>query len=396
MRIAYLDCISGISGDMMLGALVDAGVDLTAIQAGIDSLGLPSCRLVAGEVKRHGFRATHITVEHEPEHAHRHLHHITDKIDASALTERQKNLAKRIFTRLGEAEAKVHGTTIRKVHFHEVGAVDSIADIVGSAIGWDLLGVDRIVASPIPTGGGTIEIAHGRVSVPAPATAELLTGIPLAESSVQAELTTPTGAAIVATLAESFGPLPAMRIERIGLGAGTRELAEQANVLRLVVGEVDGGPMAASIGQAADGAVQCDTVTLIETNVDDMTGEAIGHCLERLWQAGALDVTTTAIGMKKSRPGVAISVMCRPEDASRIETILFRETTTLGVRRTEVRRRVLARRKVQAQTPYGTIDGIVAELPGGGEKFSPEYESCRIAAAAHGVTLAEVYKALEQ
>lgn len=396
MHIAYLDCISGISGDMMLGALVDAGVDLAAIQAGIDSLGLPSCRLVANEVKRHGFRATHITVEHEPEHAHRHLHHITDKIDASALTERQKDLAKRIFTRLGEAEAKVHGTTIRKVHFHEVGAVDSIADIVGSAIGWDLLGVDRIVASAIPTGGGTIEIAHGKVSVPAPATAELLTGIPLAESSVQVELTTPTGAAIVATLAESFGPLPAMKIERIGLGAGTRELAEQANVLRLIVGEVESGQGAVDGGQTADSAVQCDTVTLIETNVDDMTGEAIGYCLEQLWQAGALDVTTTPIGMKKNRPGVALAVMCHPSDAERIETLLFRETTTLGVRRTDVRRRVLARRKVQVSSPYGEIDGVVADLPGGGEKFSPEYESCRKAAAEHGVSLAEVYKSLKQ
>jgi uncharacterized protein (TIGR00299 family) protein len=393
MRIAYLDCISGISGDMMLGALVDAGVDLAAIQAGIDSLALPSCRLVATEVKRHGFRATHITVEHEPENAHRHLHHITDMIDASVLTERQKDLAKRIFTRLGEAEAKVHGTTLRKVHFHEVGAVDSIADIVGSAIGWDLLGVDRIVASAIPTGGGQIEIAHGRVSVPAPATAELLVGIPLAESPVQKELTTPTGAAIVATLVDSFGQLPAMKIERIGLGAGTRELAEQANVLRLVVGTA-AGEVAAAGDQQSSSAVQCDTVTLIETNLDDMTGEAIGHCIERLWQAGALDVTTAAIAMKKNRPGVALAVMCHAADAEAIETILFRESTTLGVRRSEVRRRVLARRKVQVQTKYGPVDGILAQLPGGGEKFSPEYESCKQVAAKHGVTLREVWRSI--
>lgn len=394
MRIAYLDCLSGISGDMTLAALVDAGVELAAIQAGIDSLGLPSCRLVASEVKRHGFRATHITVEHEPEHAHRHLHHITDMIDGSALSDPQKDLAKRIFTRLGEAEAKVHGTTIRKVHFHEVGAVDSIADIVGSAIGWNLLGVDRVVASPIPTGGGFIQIAHGRVSVPAPATAELLTGIPLAASAVPAELTTPTGAAIVATLAESFGPLPAMAVERIGYGAGTRELAEQPNVLRLLVGTVadlsDEHPHSA----AAGAGVSSETVTLFETNVDDITGEAIGYCIERLWQAGALDVTTTAVAMKKNRPGVAIAVMCHAADADKIETVLFRETTTLGVRRSEVRRRVLPRRKTQVQTPYGLIDGVVADLPGGGEKFSPEYESCRRAAAEHGVSLGEIWKAV--
>ena len=200
MRIAYLDCASGISGDMTLGALVDAGVSLDTIQQGLDSLGLPSCRLEATEVRKHGFRATHIRVVHEPEHKHRHLHHINEMIDGSQLTESQKQLAKRIFLRLGEAEAKVHGTTIEKVHFHEVGAVDSIADIVGSAIGWDLLGVDRIACSAIPTGTGTINIAHGQVSVPAPATAELLKQIPLAPSGIEAELTTPTGAAIAATV----------------------------------------------------------------------------------------------------------------------------------------------------------------------------------------------------
>src|SRR5204862_3655583 len=196
MKLAYFDCLSGISGDMTLGALVDCGVELAEIQAGIDSLGFPNIRLTSEEVKRHGFRATKVKVEHEPEHAHRHLHHITEKIDASSvLTAPQKDLAKRIFTCIGEAEAKVHGTTIRKVHFHEVGAVDSIADICGAAIAWDLLGVDKIFCSPIPTGRGFIEIAHGRCSVPAPATAELLQGIPLAESIVEFELTTPTGAA---------------------------------------------------------------------------------------------------------------------------------------------------------------------------------------------------------
>src|SRR5512134_2035700 len=199
MKLAYLDCPSGISGDMTLGALVDAGIELAAIQAGIDSLGFPNIKLTSEEVKRKGFRACKVKVNHEPEHAHRHLHHITEKIDASTvLTPPQKDLAKRIFTCIGEAEAKVHGSTLRKVHFHEVGAVDSIADIVGAAIGWDLLGVDRIVCSPIPTGQGRIQIAHGLCSIPAPATAELLRGVPLLDSNVQSELTTPTGAAIVA------------------------------------------------------------------------------------------------------------------------------------------------------------------------------------------------------
>src|SRR5262245_24475235 len=236
MRIAYLDCASGISGDMTLGALVDAGADLSVIQAGIDSLGLPGCRLVRTEVKKKGFRATQITVEHEPEHKHRHLHHITAMIDGSTLTTRQKELAKRIFQKLAEAEAKVHGSTIEKVHFHEVGAVDSIADIVGSAIGFDLLGIDRIECSPIPTGHGFVEIAHGRCSIPAPATGELLRGVPLAPLDVEGELTTPTGASIAAALVEQFGPLPAMTVDRIGYGAGQKDFP-QPNILRLLVGE---------------------------------------------------------------------------------------------------------------------------------------------------------------
>jgi uncharacterized protein (TIGR00299 family) protein len=206
------------------------------IQAGIDSLGLPGCRLVASEVKKRGFRATQIRVEHEPVHKHRHLHHITAMIDGSALTVRQKELATRIFQKLAEAEAKVHGSTIEKVHFHEVGAVDSIADIVGSAIGFDLLAVEQVVCSPVPTGHGFVEIAHGRCSIPAPATGELLRGVPIAALDVEGELTTPTGAAIVAALASEFGPLPAMTVERIGYGAGERDFP-QANLLRLLVGE---------------------------------------------------------------------------------------------------------------------------------------------------------------
>src|SRR3954465_10569061 len=242
MRIAYLDCASGISGDMTLGALVDAGAELAAIQAGIDSLGLPSCRLVQTEVKKKGFRATQITIEHEPEHNHRHLHHISAMIDSTTLTATQRDLAKRIFQELAEAEAKVHGSTIEKVHFHEVGAVDSIADIVGWAIGFELLAIKRIICSPIPTGHGFVEIAHGRCSIPAPATGELLRGIPLAPLDCEGELTTPTGAAIVAALADSFGPLPAMTVERIGYGAGQKDFPHP-NILRVLVGMVASATM---------------------------------------------------------------------------------------------------------------------------------------------------------
>lgn len=379
MRIAYLDCASGISGDMMLGALVDVGVDLGQLNAAIESLGLPGCRLVAQETKKKGFRATQVQVQYEPEHAHRHLHHITAMIDRGRLTERQKDLARRIFTRLAEAEAKVHGTTIEKVHFHEVGAADSIADIVGSAVGWDLLGVDRVVASPVPTGTGKIKIAHGECSVPAPATAELLRGVPLAESSVPFELTTPTGAAILTTLAHSFGPLPPMTMERIGWGAGQRDLEQQPNLLRLIVGTVE---------QAAQG----DQVWVLETNLDNISGEWIGYCMARLWDAGALDVYTTAIQMKKNRPGVKLSVLCQAGEIQAIEAILFAETTTLGIRRWPVSRHTLARRALTVQTPWGAVEGKVGWFSGEA-RFAPEFESCRQIAETQRVPLRAVYEA---
>lgn len=383
MKIAYLDCISGISGDMTLGALVDAGVDLASLQNAVDSLGLPSCRLVASEVKKKGFRATQIVVEHEPEHAHRHLHHITDMIDGSRLTDRQKDLAKRIFTRLGEAEAKVHGTTIRKVHFHEVGAVDSIADIVGAAVGWDLLGVDKICSSPIPTGHGTIEIAHGRCSIPAPATAELLRGVPLAACDVESELTTPTGAAIVATLAETFGPVPAMTIDRIGYGAGQRDLESQANVLRLLVGE-------------SSNAAAADQVWVVETNLDNTSGELVGYCIGRLWEAGALDVYTTSIQMKKNRPGLVLTVLCPAADVERIESILFAETGTLGARRWPASRHKLERRAHTVETDFGPIAGKLAWIAGGRPTFSPEYDACAAVARERNVPLRQIYQAAQR
>lgn len=380
MKIAYFDCPSGISGDMTLGALVDAGVELAQLQAGIDSLGLPSCQLVAAEVTRRGFRGRKVSVKHEPEQAHRHLHQITEKIDASSvLTPPQKELAKRIFTKLGEAEAKVHGTTLRKVHFHEVGAVDSIADIVASAIGIGLLGVDRIVCSPVPTGTGYIEIEHGRVSIPAPATAELLKGIPLAPSVVGCELTTPTGAAIVATVVDEFGPLPAMKMHTIGLGAGDRDMKEQPNLLRLILGDTE-APLAS------------DQIWVLETNLDDISGEIIGHCTAKLFESGALDVYTTSIQMKKNRPGVLLSVLCGPELVAKMEKIIFRETSTLGIRRWPASRHKLERRPHTVQTPWGAVEGKLAVLCDGGVSFSPEFEACKKIASEKNLPLKDVYE----
>jgi pyridinium-3,5-bisthiocarboxylic acid mononucleotide nickel chelatase len=394
MRIAYLDCASGISGDMTLGALIDAGAELAAIQAGIDSLGLPSCRLIRSEVKKKGFRATQITIQHEPEHKHRHLHHITAMIDGSTLTARQKDLAKRIFQKLAEAEAKVHGTTIEKVHFHEVGAVDSIADIVGSAIGFALLGVERIACSPIPTGRGFVEIAHGRCSIPAPATGELLRGVPLAAFDVEGELTTPTGAAIIAALANDFGPLPAMTVDRIGYGAGQKDF-DHPNILRLLVGEV-ASATGLAIASTHDRRPHTEAIVLLETNLDNATGEMLAHAVDQLWSAGALDVSLTAIQMKKGRPGVLVSVQSRPADAGQLETILFRETPTLGVRRTTILRTILGREGFTAVTSYGPVIGKVATLPDGSRRFTPEYETARKIADEHAVPLSHVISTAQE
>jgi len=389
MRIAYLDCSSGISGDMTLGALVDAGVPLDELNAAVASLGLPGVKLVAQEVKKLGFRATQITVVYEPEHKHRHLHHIEAIIDQGRLTPAQKATALAIFRRLAEAEAKVHGTTIDKVHFHEVGAVDSIADIVAAAVGWNLLGAERLVVSPISTGTGRVKIAHGECNIPAPATAELLCGIPLAASAVEAELTTPTGAAIVATLAAEFGPLPAMTIEKIGYGAGQRDLPQQANILRLLVGQNR------PAGQTAGADASSDTVCVLETNLDDISGEVIGHCIGNLWQAGALDVYTTAIQMKKNRPGVKLSVLCRAEQTAALEAIIFRETGTLGIRRWAAARHVLPRESRTVTTVWGPVEGKLGRLADGAVHFAPEYESCRRIAEEHKLPLREVYTAAE-
>lgn len=383
MRIAYLDCASGISGDMMLGALVDVGVPLAEIQQKIDSLGMPSCHLVVEDCKRCGFRANKLSVHHEPEHAHRHLHHITEMIDGSHLTDSQKTVAKNIFQRLGEAEAKAHGVSIEKVHFHEVGAVDSIADIVGCAVALDLLNLDKIDCSPVPTGHGFIKIAHGRCSVPAPATAELLKNIPIAKSEVSAELTTPTGAAIVSTVVAEFGQLPEMKIEQIGYGAGDKDFPTQANILRVMIGTSTATP-------------SHDRIVTLETNLDDVTGEIIGHCFTKLFAHGALDVFTTSIQMKKQRPGTKLTVLCRPQDVQSMEAILFAETATLGIRRWNTDRQILSRKKQTIKTEWGEIDGKAIQMLDGQQRFAPEYESCRQIAERHNVALREVMERAAQ
>lgn len=379
VRIAYFDCFSGISGDMTLGALVDAGVDPRALQSAIGGLGLP-CELTFETVRRCGFRATYARVSAPPEHAHRHLHYIEAMIDKAPLSPRQNELAKRIFRKLGEAEATVHGIDLQKIHFHEVGAVDSIVDIVGAAVGLDLLGIERFEASPIPPGHGWVRAAHGKMPLPAPGTAELLKGIPLAESTADMEQTTPTGAAIVATVAERFGPLPPMTIETIGLGAGTRDLPDQANILRLFVG-------------TAASPTGSDRIRVLETNLDDLPGEVVGYTTGQLMSAGALDAFVTPIQMKKNRPGVMITVLCDDAKAAEMEEILFRETTTLGIRSYHVSRHKLQRKAATVETPFGPVQGKLGWHEGRPPQFSPEYDDCVRVAAAKGVALREVYQA---
>jgi len=379
VRLAYFDCFSGIAGDMTLAALVDGGVDRRAIQDAVASLGLP-CELTFETVRRGGFRATYAKVVAPHEHVHRHWHHIEAIIDKSSLTPRQKDLAKRIFLKLGEAEAKVHGIDLSKIHFHEVGAVDSIVDIVGSAVGLDLLGVDRFEASPVPTGRGWVKAAHGRLPLPAPATAELLRGVPLAESMVDNELTTPTGAAILTTVVERFTSFPALTIESIGLGAGTREFPEQANILRLFVGTTQ---LPAS----------SDRVWVLETNLDDIPGEVVGYTMTKLMEAGALDAFVTPIQMKKNRPGVMVSVICDEPKIPTLEDLLFRETATFGIRRYPVGRHKLKRQAIEIETKFGSLRGKLGWLGERPPTFSPEYDDCARIAAEKAVPLREVYDA---
>jgi uncharacterized protein (TIGR00299 family) protein len=331
-------------------------------------------------VRRGGFRATYARVETPEEHAHRHWHHIEAIIDKGKLTDRQKHLTREVFLKLGNAEARVHGVDLSKIHFHEVGAVDSIVDIVGSCVGLDLLGVDRIEASPVPPGRGWIKAAHGRMPLPAPATAEILRGVPLAESMVEGEMTTPTGAAILATVVERFAPFPAMTIESIGLGAGTREVHGQANIVRLFVGTADLPPSS-------------DRVWVLETNLDDLAGEIVGYTMTRLMDAGALDAFVTPIQMKKNRPGVMLSVLCDEARIPPLEEILFRETMTLGIRRYPVSRHKLKRQAIEVETSFGPVKGKLGWLGDRPPTFSPEYDDCARIAAERGVPLREIYDA---
>lgn len=386
MRVAHFDCFSGISGDMTLGALIDAGVPADALRAALDSLGLP-ITLEVERVKRNGIAGTKATITAPDQEEYRFLPDVEAIIDKGALTDRQRDTARTIFRKLAAAEAAVHGMPVERVHFHEVGALDSIADIVGAAVGLDLLGVDRFTARSVPPGSGMVKCAHGLMPVPAPATAELLKGIPLATSAVKGELTTPTGAAILATVVAEFFDSPAMTVERAGWGAGTKDFLEQPNLLRLLVGT--------AADTSAKTAEETDTVVVLETNLDDVPAEVIGYATERLFAAGALDVFTVPVLMKKNRPGVLLTVLAEPAKAAELEAIVFRETGTFGVRRTEARRAKLRREAVTVETPWGPV-GAKRGWRDGFEVVTPEYEDCARLARERGVALREVYAAVRR
>ncbi len=413
MRIAYLDCFSGISGDMFLGALVDVGVSPKLLEATVAALTIDA-RIEFSKVMRSGIAATKVDVygpgvdqkppakakhshshenhhdhgHHPHEHPHSHSHDaarglkdIQHIIGKAKIAESAKQTALAIFEALGTAEAEIHNVDINRIHFHEVGAVDAIVDIVCAAVAVEALGVDEIVCSPLNVGGGTVQCAHGTLPVPVPATVELLKNAPVYSSGVQAELVTPTGAAIVHVLAKRFGSFPEMKIEKTGYGAGGRDLHGHPNVVRLTVGE--------ALADLASKTLQ-ETITVLEANLDDLNPQVFGYVLDRLLAEGALDVFGVPVQMKKSRPGTLLTVLCKPEDAEKLSQIIFAETTTLGLRRRDEKRQTLARKWITVSTQWGDVRLKVASMNGTVTNCAPEYEDCRKIAAEHKVPLKSV------
>ncbi len=381
MKTLYFDCFAGASGDMILGAMVSTGVEPQVLLGQLSLLNVQGYSIEFQTVDRSGISATYARVQTPNEHAHRHLNHILEIIYDSQLPPGVKDRAAKVFSRLAEAEARVHNEPVERVHFHEVGALDAIIDVVGAAICFDLAGIERFVCSPLHVGSGSVDMDHGRFPVPPPAVAELLKGAPVYSTDIKGELVTPTGAAIIATVCSEYGPLPKMELQQTGYGAGTRQYEKFPNVLRVLIGESE---------------VQIpneERLWMIETNVDDMSPQVFGHVMERALEMGALDCYFTPIHMKKDRPGVLLSVLCRIESKDKLTAMLFAETTTLGVRGYEVERRALYREIVRVETQYGPIDVKVARSNGSVVNDMPEYEQCRAAALKLGVPLRVVESA---
>ncbi len=390
MKLLYLDCMSGISGDMTVGALIDAGADFGAVRAGLVSLGVPGFCVTAARVVKRGVTATRFQVDEDGGggHVHRHLGHIMDIIRNGQLPDPVKEKSIAVFRRIADAEAAVHGIPVEQVHFHEVGAIDSIADIVAANLALHLLGVGRVVVSKINAGGGTVRCAHGIMPVPAPATALLLAGAPVYGTDGTGELTTPTGAALAAEWADAFGPMPEMTVTAVGHGAGAKDLPDRANVLRAVIGDAAGTAAAENLPGTPG------MVTVMETLVDDMTGEMLAPAMEALLAAGALDVFAAPVTGKKGRPAHLLTVLCAPGGETETARLLFDHTTTLGVRFREERRITLGREWRAVETPFGPVRvKIGLRADGAPPLYHPEHDSCREAARLSGAPVRRIAEA---
>lgn len=385
MKHAHFDCISGVAGDMTLAALVSAGWPVAELHALPARLGLEGVTITVSDVRRGPFAAKHVQVHSDEKQPHRHLHHIDAILDRADLSATVRDGAKAVFRRLAEAEAEVHGSTVQKVHFHEVGAIDAIVDIVGVLLGLESMGVTSVSASVLPLGRGSVDSQHGRIPVPAPATALLLRGAPVVGGPVEGELVTPTGAALVMTLASMWGDPPAMRMAAVGTGAGTKDLPAHPNILRLLIGE-----------RAAAAAVSERTVTVLETALDDANPQYVSATVQTLLAAGALDAMVAPVTMKKGRAGLWLVVIAESRDARRLADLLLRETPTLGVRLHEERRIELPRRAVEVVTRFGPVQLKVAVLPSGDERAMPEFESVHEVAIRSGATHQDVATAAVQ
>jgi uncharacterized protein (TIGR00299 family) protein len=385
MKTLYFDCFAGASGDMILGALIAAGVEPDAFKQQLSLLNVDGYAIDFETVERSGISATYARVQTGEEHAHRHLSNILKIIYDSALSDAVKERAAGIFSRLAEAEARVHNQPVERIHFHEVGALDAIIDVVGAAIAFELLGIERFVASPLHVGSGTVNMEHGRFPVPPPAVAELLKGVPFYSTDITGELVTPTGAAIITTVCNEYGPIPQMKLLQTGYGAGTRQYEKFPNALRVLIGE----------DRPATEVSDSEQLWMIETNMDDISPQILGHVMERAFDLGALDCYFTSVQMKKNRPGVLLSILCRNEQRPALNELLFSETTTLGLRAYEVERRAMQRQIVAVETQYGPIDVKVARLNGHVIKAMPEYDQCREAARNSDVPLRVVEEAAQ-
>lgn len=382
MKIAYFDLISGASGDMILGALIDAGLTENTLQAGLAALLLDDYKLDFHRVNKNGFSASKVDVIVRDKVPERHLSDIEAIITQSELSTHIQQKAIAIFRRLGTVEAGIHGSSLEHVHLHELGGVDTIVDVVGALIGLEALGIENIFSSPVPLGRGFVKGSHGQIPLPAPATVALLKGVPIVGSQLMVETVTPTGAVILTSLASGFGPIPEMNLRSIGYGAGGRDLPIP-NVLRVLIGEQN-KPLGCKV----------ETLIMLENNIDDLNPEIYAYVMEKLFAEGALDVFMAPIQMKKNRPATQFSVLCREKDAAKIREILFMETSTLGIRETTIRRHSLERNTQKVETPWGEVNIKIAHLPNGELKVAPEYEDCRRLAQQHDIALMNVYNSI--